>query len=113
MNAALLTVALFIPAQTEALKPGRHTRTLTWEDTERSYHVHVPPKYDPAKPTPVVLALHGASMNGRVMEAFTDLSANADDAGFIVVYPNGTGKLLLTWNSGTFPGGLTIRKVDD
>ncbi len=114
MNVALLAVALFLPAQPEMLQPGRHTRSLTWDGEERSYHLYIPEKYDAAKPTPVVVALHGASMNGRVMEAFCGLSKKADEAGFVVVYPNGTGPVgLLVWNAGAFPGGLSKRKVDD
>jgi polyhydroxybutyrate depolymerase len=59
--------------------------------TTRSYVVHVPPAYDPAKPTPVVLAFHGAFMNGPLMVRLSGLSAKADEVGFIVAYPNGTG----------------------
>ena len=67
---------------------------------ERSYLVHVPPGYDANKPTPVVLAFHGAMMNGGTMAQFTGLNAKADEAGFIVVYPNGTGagEVALFWN---------------
>ena len=115
MKAALFTIALFLPAQTESLKTGDHRRSLTWEGVERTYQIHIPPGYDPAKPTPLVLALHGASMDAPTMERFTGLSAKSDQAGFVVVYPNGTGpgQILLTWNSGAFPGPLTKRKVDD
>jgi polyhydroxybutyrate depolymerase len=113
MKLALITIALMLPAQADALKAGRHTRTLSWGGAERTYHLHIPPSYDPLKPTPVVLALHGASMNGRIMESFCGLTAKADQAGFIVVYPNGTGQVLLTWNSGPFPVELTKRRVDD
>lgn len=34
---------------------------------KRTYYVHVPPQYDPEKPAPVVLALHGATLNGPMM----------------------------------------------
>jgi polyhydroxybutyrate depolymerase len=115
MTSALLTFALFLPAQAEPLKAGRHTRAIAWEGEERTYHIHIPASYDPAKPTPVVLALHGASMTGRIMEGFSGLSAKADEAGFIVVYPNGSsaGRLLQMWNSGSFPGNLGKKRADD
>jgi polyhydroxybutyrate depolymerase len=114
MTHALLTLTLFLPAQTEKLPSGRHTRTLTWDGEERSYHIHIPENYNAAKPAPVILALHGASMNGRIMEGFCGLSRKADETGFIVVYPNGTGPVgLLVWNSGSFPATLSKRKVDD
>ena len=57
-----------------------------------AYHVHVPPQYDAKQPTPVVLAFHGAMTNGAIMALSSGLSAKADKEGFIVVYPNGTGK---------------------
>ncbi|MEI6536843.1 MAG: hypothetical protein WCN98_15965, partial [Verrucomicrobiaceae bacterium] len=51
-------------AGTDPLGPGDHTRTLMMGEQKRTYLVHVPKDYDPKKPTPVVLALHGAAMNG-------------------------------------------------
>jgi polyhydroxybutyrate depolymerase len=87
----------------EAFGVGDHTRKLTVEGRERVYLVHVPKKYDPKTPTPVVLALHGAGMNGAAMVWFTGLNKKSDEAGFIVVYPSGTGTgPFLTWNSGGF-----------
>lgn len=115
MTTAFLTVAVFLPAQAGSLSAGRHTRAIAWEGEERTYHVHIPASYDRAKPTPVVLALHGASMTGRIMEGFSGLSAKADEAGFIVVYPNGSsaGRLFQMWNSGSFPGNLGKKRGDD
>jgi polyhydroxybutyrate depolymerase len=114
MQSTLVLLAAFLVAQpqTESLGPGKHVRTLTMGEQKRSYSVHVPPSYDPKKPMPVVLVLHGAAMNGAVMEWVSGMSDKADDAGFIAVYPNGTG-LLPTWNSGAFPGGLNPRRPDD
>jgi len=114
LTSALLTIAFVAPAQTESLSPGRHTRSLTWEGVERSYIVCVPSAYDRTKPTPVVLALHGASMNGRIMEGFSGLTPKAEEAGFIVVYPDGgPGPLFHLWNSGTFPATLRKKNFDD
>jgi polyhydroxybutyrate depolymerase len=99
MSALLLAAAL----GADPLVPGDHVRNLVVDDLERIYRVHVPPKYDPEQPTPLVLALHGAAMNGQMMEWFSGLSEKADEAGFIVAYPNGTGRdPLLTWNAGWF-----------
>ena len=99
----------------EPLAPGDHTRTLQDGGRTRSYIVHVPPKYDPKQPTPVVLAFHGAMTNASIMALSSGLSAKADEAGFIVVYPNGTGKgiLLLVWNSGGFHGPNAEKLPDD
>lgn len=78
-------------APTDALTPGDHTRGFALDHRDRSYLVHVPKTYDLTKPTPVVLAFHGALMNGPMMVEFSGLSRKADAAGFIVVYPNGVG----------------------
>ncbi|MFO0918938.1 MAG: PHB depolymerase family esterase [Planctomycetaceae bacterium] len=96
----------------DALGPGDHVRKITVDDLERTYYVHVPPQYDPKTLTPLVIALHGAGMNGRMMEWFSGLSETADQAGFIIIYPSGTGREpLLTWNAGWFNG--KINRVDD
>ena len=112
----VLTVALIslTLCQTSPLGPGDHTRTLTMGERERTYLVHVPKGYDPKTPTPVVLALHGAAMNGPMMVWFTGLNKTSDAAGFIVVYPSGTGVgPLLIWNAGGFKGKLAEGKPDD
>lgn len=84
-----------------AIGTGDHSRFLMMDDQKRNYLVHIPESYDPEKPTPIVLALHGATMNGPTMAGFCGMSVKSDEAGFIVVYPNGTGKKpLLVWNAG-------------
>jgi polyhydroxybutyrate depolymerase len=111
MNFVALTLCLLA---VEPLTPGDHTRTLQVDGRTRSYIVHVPPKYD-AKPTPVVLAFHGAVTNAFIMALSTGLSAKADEAGFLVVYPNGTGKgdFFLFWNSGGFRGPKAEKPPND
>src|SRR5690348_16081523 len=102
MNTCLLLAACCL-AQAETLGPGDHSRTLMVGGLKRSYLVHVPKGCDPKKPAPVVLALHGAAMNGSMMVWFSGLNKKADKAGFIVVYPSGTGTgPFLTWNAGGF-----------
>ena len=82
------------------LIPGNHTRTLMMGKQKRTYLVHVPLGYDPAIPAPVVLALHGAAMNGSMMVWFSGLNKTSDAHGFIVVYPSGTGTgPFLAWNA--------------
>src|SRR5437667_10408285 len=95
----LLAALVIAQPQTESLGPGKHVRHLTIGEHKRSYFIHVPPNYDPKKPMPVVLVLHGLAMNGAVMEWVSGMSDKADDAGFIAVYPNAAG-LLPTWNAG-------------
>jgi polyhydroxybutyrate depolymerase len=104
MLAAAVTLSFLFTSSDPAIGPGDHRRTITVGERTRLYLLHVPPQYDPKKPTPVVLALHGATMTAHGMVWFTGLSEKADSAGFIVAYPNGTGILgkLQTWNAGGF-----------
>jgi polyhydroxybutyrate depolymerase len=53
---------------------------------------------------PVVLALHGATMNGPMMAWFSGLNQKADDEGFVAVYPNGTGAPSVVHDGGRSPG---------
>jgi polyhydroxybutyrate depolymerase len=110
----LSTVVLLVVLAADPVGPGDHTRTLKVDDLDRSYLVHVPPKYD-SKPTPVVLVFHGGGSNAEQMARFCGMNEKADEAGFIVVYPNGTGRLekLLTFNGGNCCGYAMNNHVDD
>jgi polyhydroxybutyrate depolymerase len=95
------------------LRPGK-THSLVVADRKRTYLVHTPPKYNPKEPVAVVLALHGATMNGPMMAWFSDLNRKADEAGFLAVYPNGTGPhSSFTWNGGNCCGHAMQNRVDD
>ena len=108
-------LTLLLPANSAPLRPGDHTRTVQVDGRERQYLVHVPAKYDPEIPMPVVLAFHGGGANADNMVFFSGLSEKADEAGFIVVYPNGTGRLqrMLTFNAGNCCGFAAASNVDD
>jgi polyhydroxybutyrate depolymerase len=110
-----ILVLSLLAAPTESLGPGDHTRTLTVDDLKRSYLVHVPKSYDGKKPSPVVLVYHGGGSNAEQMVRFCGLNEKADTAGFIAVYPSGTGRLakVLTWNGGNCCGYAMTNKVDD
>ena len=54
------------------------------------------------------------AMNGSMMVWFSGLNKTSDEAGFIVVYPSGTGiGPLRTWNAGGFPGKAAESGADD
>jgi len=98
------------------LTAGEHTRTVVVGDLQRRYRVHVPKKYDAANPTPVVIVFHGGGGNPESMVRLSGMNAKSDEAGFIVVYPYGTGKLedyLLTFNGGGCCGYAMQNKIDD
>ncbi len=97
------------------LAPGDHTRTLDSDGRSRQYNIHVPPTYSGQKKTPVVLVFHGGAMNAKAIQLHTQMDKKSDEAGFIAVYPNGTGllKKILTWNGGNCCGYAMRNKVDD
>jgi polyhydroxybutyrate depolymerase len=94
---------------------GDYTRMVTLNGHERSYLLHVPPQYDPMTPLPVVLAFHGGGANAATMVTFSGLNETADKAGFIVAYPDGSGRLprMLTFNAGNCCGQAAAGNVDD
>lgn len=97
------------------LVPGDHTQTVDHDDRTRSCLVHVPPKYNPKRPTPIVLVFHGGGSNAEQMMRYCGLNEKADKEGFIAVYPNGTGRLehMLTWNGGNCCAYAQWNNVDD
>jgi len=110
----LIGLQLTTCSAAERLAAGDHMRTLEIDGQRRSYLVHVPPSYDAAKPTPVVLIFHGAGMNARLMLEFSGLNAKADEAGFVAVYPNGTGAgPFLTFNSGGVEWDVVRKQPND
>ena len=110
-----LAMLIVLPANAEPLQSGDHKRSLELDKRTRSYLVHIPKSYDGSKAWPVVLAFHGAGNNGAMMVPYSGLNDKADEAGFIAVYPNGTGRVrtFLTWNAGNCCGFASQNKVDD
>ena len=98
-----------------ALGPGDHIRTLTIGGVERKYLLHIPAGYDHARATPVLLAYHGGGVDAHHMVTFSGLNEKSDQAGFVVVYPFGTGRLasVLTFNAGNCCGYAMRNNIDD
>ena len=112
MTSLLLLLATTVAA--DPLATGDHNRKLTIDGRERTYLVHVPAKYDHNQPTPVVLVFHGAATNAAITVSLTGMSEKSEEAGFIAVYPNGTGLgPFLTWNAGGRKGKLAEESADD
>jgi polyhydroxybutyrate depolymerase len=97
-----------------ALAPGDHDFYIRFGPAERHYILHVPPEVG-AKAA-VVLNLHGGGGNARAHQAYVRMDALADREHFLVVYPDGSGRMpgrLLTWNAGTCCGMSAATQVDD
>ncbi|NIM96475.1 MAG: polyhydroxybutyrate depolymerase [Anaerolineales bacterium] len=100
----------------DPLEPGDHEFSLDHEELTRTYIVHIPPQAEEGKALPLVLAFHGGAGNANGTKWYYLMDAIADRDGFIIVYPNGTGRFseyLLTWNAGTCCGYAMENQVDD
>jgi polyhydroxybutyrate depolymerase len=89
-------------------------RTITVDQTERSYVLHVPASLKP--PAALVIVLHGGSGSAKSAIAQSGFDAEADKRGFIVAYPEGTAGptgRFRTWNAGACCGVAVRRGVDD
>jgi len=56
--------------------------------TERAYRLAIPDTYDPAKPAPLVVNLHGSGSNAVQQSVYSDLPRKAADRGYITVTPD-------------------------
>ncbi|MCA0445645.1 MAG: prolyl oligopeptidase family serine peptidase [Bacteroidetes bacterium] len=86
------------------------------QELTRMATIHLPDGYRESGNYPLVLVLHGGGGNGGNAKEMTGMNKVADKNGFIVVYPNGTGKLnnrLLTWNAGDCCGYAQENQIDD
>lgn len=99
-----LAVSLMVAASARADDAPLHSgagqtveRTIEHARRERTFLVHVPAKLPALKAVPLVIALHGLSMDGRSMEGLTGLSELADERSFVAVYPDGLGRMWRFW----------------
>jgi len=92
-------------------------QTIRHDGRERSYVVRVPAAVaEGSTRVPLVIVLHGGGGNAPNAESMTGFTEKARAEGFIVVYPNGTGRrrdVLLTWNAGHCCGYAMEQRVDD
>lgn len=117
MRIRLLTTILFLAsAASAALTPGDYRFVLQHGGRTRSYLTHVPPQARGGGALPVVLSFHGGGGNAEHQREQTGMNPLANEKGFLVVYPDGTGRRkdkLLTWNAGTCCGYASANGVDD
>jgi polyhydroxybutyrate depolymerase len=90
-------------------------RTLVFDGSKRTYVVRAPASL-PKDGTrvPLVLVFHGGGGNAENAERMTGFTQRARERGFIVVYPEGSGRTRLrTWNAGHCCGYAMKQRVDD
>jgi polyhydroxybutyrate depolymerase len=64
---------------------------------KREYLLYVPKAYDRSRPTPLVISMHAAMNWPAYQMKISQWNKAADENGFIVVYPAGTGTGPKTW----------------
>jgi polyhydroxybutyrate depolymerase len=84
---------------TRALAPGEHARQIDHDGNTRDYEIQIPADYDNTSAVPLVLDLHGYSNNAAQQQGISGFAALAEQEGFIVARPEGTG-VLQSWNGG-------------
>lgn len=62
---------------------------LNHNGVTRDYQIYIPPAFDKARPTPLLIVLHGRTSNAQRMADLTSFNSRADQYGFVVVYPEG------------------------
>lgn len=112
---AIVASAAAAPAQTS---PSARTAegSVRVDGRERTYLIDLPPQYDGRTPLPLVVAFHGGGGNAASTRTQTHMTDAGSAHGFIVVYPNGSGRLknrLLTWNTGTCCGYARSSNVNE
>jgi polyhydroxybutyrate depolymerase len=97
---------LFLCSLFTAFTPETHAQasdllrqSLTWQNRERTYWLHLPSEEQMNGPLPILFHLHGGGGTGKGTPGLTYGRFNriADREGFIVVYPDAVDK---NWNDG-------------
>ena len=107
--AVLILISLpMVVAGVQAVSYYRNNRnngSIASSSWEREYIVHVPRSYDPAKPAPLVISMHGAGLWPAVQRDMTQWNTVADTHGIIVAYPLGFG-IVPAWQMRSDEPGL-------
>ena len=109
----LFGVLLLLPG---VVQGGSSFHSLFQEsDEKRGYWVYLPDRHQGSNLLPVVLILTETEWTVKSMARLCNLNEKADEAGFLVVYPNGTGQMdkKLTWNAGRCCGSAMLKNRED
>jgi polyhydroxybutyrate depolymerase len=110
LRGTAMGLGIALSLSTSALYAGRDVKgEFRFQGRTRTYLLHLPSAVREGKPLPLVVVLHGASVNGEWSVQQTGFTAKSEQGKFIVVYPNGTGddeKRAYYWNCGRLPANL-------
>lgn len=88
---AVIALGVFIFIKIKTSTPNESELTLTSSGETRSYILYVPGSYHRGTPAALVIALHGYSSKPSDMVYTSRWNDLADEEGFIVAYPRGSG----------------------
>lgn len=82
---------------------------------ERPYRYYVPRHYDPTRPTPLLILLHGYGASGAAQDFYFDFKRLAEQRGFLYAYPDGLrdARGRRFWNAIPLPGEAGAALPDD
>jgi polyhydroxybutyrate depolymerase len=83
-------VLIVLAAGVLALPSTAATPRAASPTADRPYGLKVPAGYDGQHPVPLVVLLHGYGSNGAQQAGYFGLLTEADKAGFLLAYPDGT-----------------------
>jgi len=86
-----LPVALIAVALAWFRMEGKTNGTIVTSGGPRKYLLYVPKTYDRSKPTPLLISLHATALRPEAEMEISRWNQVADEHGFIVVYPSGSG----------------------
>lgn len=91
---------------------GGKNYSLSVDNLDREYKVHLPKGYKEKDKYPLVIVLHGLGDSPALVELNSGFSKKANQEKFIALYPKGTGKKL-SWNAKFCCGDALKNKVND
>ncbi len=90
----------------------RFSGSIIVDEQTRTYNIVLPSNYNEQQNFSMIIGMHGGASNAEQFESNSQLTDKANAEGFIIVYPNGTGRLQ-TWNGGRCCGSAATENVDD
>jgi polyhydroxybutyrate depolymerase len=91
-----------VTCKTPPHDPGDTNGSIFSSGVKRTFILHLPPSYG-RQPLPLVISYHGYTFTAERMANYTNMAAEADKAGFMVVYPQGLDNPP-SWNAGINTG---------
>jgi len=76
-------------------------QTIEYPEMTRFYYLYIPANYDAQAPVPLVFAIHGFAQGALGLAGYSGWEAVAEEHGFILVYPQGSG-VVPRWETGLF-----------